>query len=579
MKPREPYIEIDLSMPVLKGGFDAVELIKRLLDMIEAELPPSARTTRTIKLDYNEWTRAVGLFGVFLRERFKGKDVDEASLLEFRRWLEAKSFATNTLTALVRHVRNLINRQSPRWINRPVLDEKAFRRATRFDELTEFSKTYLRDYYKHGCRLRNGRLSTTPLKETCKENVTGAVLRLLSLVGKDDVLAITPEDAERMLDQYSKDEKRGSAIDQLAAARQFFAYLHVKNLIPSNPLDRFTGKSAKVDGDFVVQDQIEKLQDLSTLNLKFFDEVRNRLIAFTLCYDFALRIGEVAQLKVSDVAFSEFVDLTIRSEIQKGSNKPKAYMHSYFPESKTLMKEYLKLRMALNPLSDALLVTQGGSPLTHVGCRDAVVKACLPLGIKTFEGRRPNPHRLRHSFGTLNVEPLGLNLDVYQVMQRLRHSDLQTTTKIYISNNPALQRARHVEIVKNQAGTTRTMSVLQTPSAATPLRSVEPTEFIPEIEATVRLKELGITWQGLRKICEDQTQCRRERGAWFYSAALVADLEQNWATKKKALEILRLSDSGFWYWAKSNGVRVLTIGKATLVPWSSLIKAFKANAA
>lgn len=575
MNRREPQAEPDLSKPVLKTVLDGDSLCELLRQRIEAELSPEARTTRTAKLDYTEWTRAARLFRSFLSEAYRERDANEHCFIAFRAWLEARSFATNTVTALVRHVRTLLNGLPGSILNRPVLDEKAHRRATRFDGLTEFSRKILTDYHRNGCRVRGGRLSVTPLKETCKENAIGAVLRLLSLTGKIDVLAIVPEDGERMLEQYTAEGKRASAVDQLAAARMLYSHLVASKVIPSNPLDRFTHKSGKVDGDFIPHDEIEKLRNFSTADLRFFDDVRSRLIAFTLCYDFALRIGEVAQLKVGDFAISEFVDLTVRSEIQKGSDKPKAYMHSYFAESKTLMQQYLKLRASLNPLTDALLVTQGGAALTSEGCRDAVVKLCLSLGIKTFEGRRPNPHRLRHSFGTLNVEPLGLNLDVYQVMQRLRHTDLQTTTKIYIANNPVLQRARHVQIVRNRTVPANPMNVVQVASAAPPLFQSAPPEFVTELDATVRLKDLGITWQGLRRFCEDGRLCRQENGAWFYPASVVADLEQNWATKKKALAILRMQNSGFWYWSKSNGIKVLTIGKATLVPWTALMKAFK----
>ena len=573
MTHQEPQF-VDVSLTVLKERLDARGLCKLLQEHLESVIPVSARTTRNARVDYEEMSRSVSFFGTFLDEHPELADANESMLTAFKAWLERKSYKPNTVFALVRHVRNLINGLPTTVLNRPVLDDKAYAKATRLNGLTADSKKLLADYLRNGCRLRGGRLSVTPLKESCKENAVGAVLRLMNAAKKNDVFTITEADAERFLEQYTDEGKRNSAVDQLATARQFFAVLLAKKLIPANPLDRFTSKAGKVDGDFIAQEGIAKLQDLSTLNMSLFDEVRNRLLAFTLCYDFALRIGEAAQLLVTDVSLTEFVDLTIRSEIQKGSNKPKVYQHSYFDESKTLMTTYLKLRAELHPQTDALLISYNGNPLGETGSRDAVAKHCLSLDIKTTEGRRPNPHRLRHSFGTLNVQPLGLALDVYDVMQRLRHSDLKTTTQIYITNNHVLQRERHVAVMSRR---TKPVEPLYQPPVDfdTPLE----VEFVAEWNVIASLREKKITWQGLRKFCKGMNTCRKNGKAWSYSKTFIMDLAQNWASKREACQVLHLSNSGFYYWVQASGVRLISIGKATFVPWSTLRKALNERVA
>jgi site-specific recombinase XerC len=569
MTGQEPK-PVDAALSVLKERLDARSLCTALQECLEAALPESSRSSRTARLDYDEMTRAVNFFGQFLGEQPGLADANEAALAQFKSWIEKQGYKLNTVFALVRHVRNLINGLPAAMLTRPLLDDKAYAKATRLDGLTPDSKALLADYQRNGCRLRNGRLSTTLLKETCRENAVGAVLRLLNAAGKKDLFEITVEDAERFLEQYSEDGRRNSGIDQLATARQFFAILVAKKRMASNPLDRFTGKTGKVDGDFVPRDGIVKLQDLASLNLNHFEDVRNRLLAFTICYDFALRVGEAAQLLVSDLKISDFVELTVRSEIQKGTNKPKAYSSSFFPESRTLMTTYLKLRSGLNPQTDTLLLSYNGKPLGESGCRDAVAKHCLALGIKTEEGRRPNPHRLRHSFGTLNAKPVGLDLDVYEIMQRLRHADLKTTIQIYITNNPVLQRERHAAVVARK---TKPVSAPYhpAPERIMPLEI----EFVAEWEVLNRMREkkLNLTWQGLREFCSTRKLCHQNGDGWVYSKAFIMDLTQNWATKREAIAALNLGNSGFYYWVKAHGINLISIGKVTFIKWDDIRKA------
>jgi integrase len=98
-------------------------------------------------------------------------------------------------------------------------------------------------------------------------------------------------------------------------------------------------------------------------------------------------------------------------------------LYSYFPETTTrLMDRYLQLRAMKSPDGDTLVVSLDGRPLGADGCRRAVKEHCEKLGIRTHEGRTVTPHRLRHSFGTLNIEPLGLGLSLIETeaLRRVR---------------------------------------------------------------------------------------------------------------------------------------------------------------
>lgn len=114
------------------------------------------------------------------------------------------------------------------------------------------------------------------------------------------------------------------------------------------------------------------MADISTLDMEDFQSVRDRFIAFALCYDCALRIGEAARLRLNDVRVADFVEISLRGEVQKGSGKPTVVIRNLFPESMSLCTAYLRLRLRIGNGVPSLLMSETGKPLLVGGCQDAV---------------------------------------------------------------------------------------------------------------------------------------------------------------------------------------------------------------
>ena len=196
------------------------------------------------------------------------------------------------------------------------------------------------------------------------------------------------------------------------------------------------------------------------------------------------------------------------------------------------------------------------------GCRDN------KLGVVTYEGRQPTPHRLRHSMGTLNTESLGLRMTIYEMMARLRHEDYRTTHRIYIADNPLLRKQRHIAMLERAGrGTAATP-----PATTVPDPVGEPKMFtMTEDEALGALARFRVTKAALRKYARHHRVGARVDGAWLYSEAFLHDLAANWISKAEAAEMLGFTRASerpevmFHHWARRNGVRRTVIGKASLV--------------
>ena len=371
---------------------------------------------------------------------------------------------------------------------------------------------------------------------------------------------MTAEDAEKFIADYeSQGNRRDSAINILADIRLLFQNLVGKKLLIQNPFQDYHNKATTIDNDYIAGEGMAVLTDLSTVDWDDFCDVRNRMLVVVFFYDFALRVGEVVRLKTPDVELgNDSVGLTIRPEIQKGMNKLECYLGNYVPQSSRLVQAYLKMRAKIAPDTDALIICPNGKPMLESGCRAVVQKHCTKLGVKTYKGMTPAPHRFRHTFGTLNIAPLGYGLQLYDLVERLRHVDTATTIKIYITNNRELQKLRHEERINSMRGRG------SLPVAGTPRVAGAGSLMIPEADAIRLVAHLGILPNALSKYGLEQGKARKNGEYLTYSASFIDDLSKNWITKKKAMETKRYSNGGFFYWATSNRITSLRIGRASL---------------
>ncbi len=571
-----PPPNIDLSTPVFRSPVPRGECIRLLGAALDSILPVEPRrANRAVAIRYNDKTRALRLFGEYLTA--SGIDpvgIDEAMLQAFAKHLAGKpGFGkAGYRNTLCQTVRDLTNRLPDSIRRRPLVNERDVRRIRRFDHLTPRTQAILKDFLRDGrrARVREGAaapvLSDALLSQQYRETVVENALNLMRQVGVDDICSVTPEIVTAYIRAYADNGRRQTAIHLLADVRPLFSNLWAGGLVSGIPFDDTVKKVVGESHDFVIPDGIEVLRNLSTLDRDDFSAVRNRLICFGLCYDFTLRCGEVVRVKTYDITIEDFVGLTLRPEVQKG-RKRRETMLNFFPETRELMVRYLEMREALHPATDALIVSDRGQPMLDGGCRAAVRVHCDPLGLKTNDGRGIYPHALRHSFGTLNSGSLGLRLDPYDLMRRLRHTSVELTVRVYVNNNPLLKRQRHIATVNGYSGTDRSRHIDIKP------RPAIVSELMPEVEALHALAHLGITWQGLQKYGMDQGTARRNGTRYEYPRGLIEDLAANWVTKETVMKTLGFGRSRFHCWVKSRDVKPIQIGRVSLIRAKDITKA------
>lgn len=346
--------------------------------------------------------------------------------------------------------------------------------------------------------------------------------------------------------------------------RPFFVNLQARGLIKNNPLEEYTEKLVNVADDFVTEAGIQKLMDLENLDRKNFIDVRGRL-ACLLAYDYCLRIGEISLLQVQDVDLTqEFVRLTLRPEVQKGQGKLEEQIWSCFRQTKEVLTIYLKLRAELKPETDFLLLSFNGKRLVVDGCREAVQKCCSSLGIVTYKGEtRVKPHSLRHSHGTLNIEPLGVGWSLSELQDRLRHRNIRTTKEVYVQNNPMLRKLRHEARMNGNGGIAHSQPV----SNHSPSHDFN----VGEMEAVRELGELKIQWRALRSYGLKNEVVRQIGGRFFVSRTFVDELRNDWVLREKVLGLKGFGRRRFLSWVKEKGFETLMIGRAVLMKKEDLM--------
>ena len=544
----------------------------------------------TDRIRRNDNLRCVRLFGDFLRSC--GTDqvaIDEELLQRFELHLAKPPGCggDHYRNTVVRCVREAANRLSPDILQRQIVCGRYYDRIRRFQALTPQTQQILKQFLTDGRKVRS-RYGEKPtllmelLAPRYRISAVDGLRRFLDVVGKNDVMAVTPDDVDKCIALYMERGLRDRAINMLADARAVFKNLFARGVIPADPLAAITQKVARVKNEFVMPAGMAKLQDLSTVDFKDFDDVRDRMLVFALCYDFALRVGEVALLKVGDIDMAEYISVRLRPEVQKGQKNLEVVMQNFFEESRLLVAAYLKMRTRLAPTTDALIVSSRGKPYTGGGCTAAVQRQCEKLDVVSTKGNTPSGHIFRHTMGTNNISSLGLCLDVYMVMQRLRHKGIDVTTRVYLNNNELLQKERHKAIVNghrngNGAGNGLahgSAGFAGAASANRPATSVgvsagfpsEDADLMSELDALKALENLGLTWQGLRKHAAERQASRKMGDDVMYPRAFVEDLATNWVTKQQVMQSLGFGSSRFFYWAKARGIEPVQIGKVCLVP-------------
>ncbi|MDO9529342.1 MAG: hypothetical protein Q7J27_09295 [Syntrophales bacterium] len=185
------------------------------------------------------------------------------------------------------------------------------------------------------------------------------------------------------------------------------------------------------------------------------------------------------------------------------------------------------------------------------------------------------PHCLRHTYATTNIDKLGLCLSPYFIQGRLRHSDLATTIKIYVQNNPLLAKQNHIANIQQARGLNNNPPATSD-SITLPTGDVRPTDFsMPEAEAVKALRSYGISTKSLRAYAETNKIMEKKTKKVFYSRSYIVDLSRNWLTKQQVMKKLNFGGSRFYVWKKARGIEPVVIGKISLVKASDVIEELK----
>ena len=558
---------VDLSRPVLREPMETERLLQRFTDHLDKAFPVEERKkSTTMRVEYYEQLNAINLFEKYLKEKeILAVMPTEEGLFQFREWLMGQNRGEQYARDLTRHIRNFINNLPGSLLLRPLVDRKAYDKYHKMDFVTPETRDILREFERDGRRIKNGRLSTTRLAPTYRLEIVSTVLRILRKIQSNDLFRVTEEDAEEYLRLYEEGGgKRNTALAALFDARQLFANLLLKGRIENNPLEIYTTKPCEIDFDYISRKNMAMLEDLSTVDFNNFLDVRDRLITFGLFYDFALRLGTGIRLLTSDVTITDMVEIVLRPGVQKGIKGKRTLTHR-ISSTRTLFQRYLELRERIQGGSSSLLVSETGAPLLETGAGEAVKNQCNRLGIKTVEDNEPTCHRLRHTFGTLNISPIGLALSLEEIAYRLCHNSLDVTRNIYITYNPELERERgRVRAAEAKTGRQSTVPVAEKQGTSQP-------KMISENDAVARVGSLDVKRLALRAYAlKDGHASKDEAGDYSYDERFIEELEKGCVSKTKAMKIKRYSNGGFFWWCQANGVRPLRIGRVSLYRLSDL---------
>ncbi len=585
---------VDLGKPVLTKSMDRDELVRLLSDTLERWYPQecrkqsradrgtsnaSSRQIRKTQVRYNACRATIKEFARFLGDTHVSAVVMDEELIQgFQDYLTKIGAPQSYLRNHRSQIRKLVNALPSEHRQRELVSLARFRKEHRWDNFSSDTPRILEEFTRNGRKLKRNssrqspELSSVLLSEHHRQQIAKETLTFLRAINAHDILQITADDAEAFIDYHDGNGKKQVAINILDYIRPLFTNLLAKGLIKADPLVGVPKKEHRENLDYVDQSGIDKLADLTTVDMDCFKDVRDRLLTFSIYYDFALRNREGSLVKTGDLRLDDITSMLLPKGIQKVQRED-SLLFSYFPDvTRPLLERYLKLRERKAPSTDILIVADNGTPLGVDGCREAVRNHCDRLGVKTFDGRTPTPHRLRHSFGTLNCHPLGRRLDIVEIKEQYRHSSIETTYRLYFAKNPILKKLRYEARMGSvghggeAGGSFHEVAPMHAPAIAPlPVPTASAQEgFISENDAIGQVRGLGLNYRALRQYALTVGKTRKTGRGYDYSAAFIADLANGYFTRKEAMDLLGMARATFFDWTKAEGVAFIQIGQVGL---------------
>lgn len=463
-----------ILVPSVKKPFTFEEIKNLLIEAAKFVFPRSR-----FALPHSKSLTSIRIFCRFLEFTGKTKIVPDENLLEeFKTASEnqfknekGKVYVSRNILQTVDLIRLLLNKYlyEKGLIQRQIFNRKAFKKYGRFLALSKVTQDLILDFEEDGRCIhttkrfvedtKSGKekhklyyqIKTKRLSDYNRKSYIDKILTFLYSIHKTGVEHLTSRDLDSFVKVYRENNREETAKAYLAALYSFIANGIAKGKLENNPFDNFhlERRTVKSREDFVMPDQIERLLDLKSLDKENCEKVRNRLIS-VLIYDTGLRASTVAQLECGDV--KELPDgryqITVKGVSLKGKKQDKI-LHLLFHSTLELLRNWLNIsRKKLNPKTSCLFVSFNGKPLTRSGIRLIVRDCCKELGIVTVKKKAPNPHILRHTLATLNIEPFGKSLSPRLMQQRLIHIDLETLERNYVHSNPLAEMEEYKRLLE-----------------------------------------------------------------------------------------------------------------------------------
>jgi len=216
--------------------------------------------------------------------------------------------------------------------------------------------------------------------------------------------------------------KRISQLNRLSALKTFYRYLRKKGKIQKNPCDGIGG--LREEKSLPTLFSLQEINQFLTYLEDRFQEKPNFLRArdralFEILYSSGLRVGEVIQLKTTDLNFYQKI-VKVRGKGGKERIVP------FNDKTLQAVRDYLSFRQPEKSVKE-LFLNYLQQPLTTRGVRVILNKILSELGMV----KKASPHTFRHSFAS---HFLSGGAEMRIVQEALGHSSL-STTQIYTHLN------------------------------------------------------------------------------------------------------------------------------------------------
>lgn len=407
---------------------------------------------------------AIAAFERFLLDR-SDTPLNEALLHHFHLWCRTQPAdnVKGNVAGSAGCLRDLLHEvgKAEHWLERELLPQKSWSRYARIERLTPLTRTLLVHYEVHAKqytireltiqladkslahKIHYG-LTGKPLAEYPRHCRIQRMLHFLEVCERRGIEEVTASDVDHYLKFGLKGGLQGHEKDIMEVA-SVFVNLHLQGKLPTNPLAEISipARRGGIAHDFLVPESIQRLQDAATVPEKFKSGDYRSLVFCNLAYDTAMRLRELLSLNVGDIRDdpeNDMMTIHVAADIQKGQTAQYRLLCLYFPATRHALRHHL--RQHDGDPNAPLFQAVPGRRLSAMAAAHGVNRITDKLGIKSFHGKACTPHLFRHTFATLNIQPLGLALDLEEIVSRLRHQDRNLAHRIYIANNPFLEQLK-----------------------------------------------------------------------------------------------------------------------------------------